>query len=450
MNSSPSAWNAFAPHAGRPYAFFLDRADRHAPSFAGSAPSSLLWIDRNGISRVWRRGKWRSAPGDPLRAISEFVADSEADPKTILPPFLDRAVLPRTVGYLSYDIGRWIERVAAPKRDSLGLGLALLCSYDHVEAWDDADARPVRIEFDVRDSEPCAPRIRHTPPLADAETPTPEQLHSIYRAGFGRIKRAIADGEVYQVNLSRRIATAQQSTSEAVFARMRSEQAVPQGAFFDAGLFQLMSNSPETFLQIDGSEIRTFPIKGTRPRSIDEREDRRLLRELECNDKERAEHLMIVDLERNDLGRVCETGSVSVPSFCKAQSFASVHHMVSEVRGRLRNEVGLDDILRATFPGGSITGAPKIKAMQIIAEIEPESRGPYTGAIGCFNGGRRLDLNVAIRTAFSMDGKLYYSTGGGIVADSSVEAEYAETVTKAQVFVRAARGEDATMKAPAS
>jgi len=450
MQSTAPAWNAFAPHAGRPYAFFLDRAGRHTPSFAGSLPSSLLWIDRHANARIWRHGAWHCAGNDPVRAVAEFVADSRAASTLPLPPFLRRAVLPRTVGYLSYDIGRWIERVPAPRRDSLGLGLALLCNYDRVDAWDERNTRRVRVEFDVPRAGPPAPRIRDTARAKTARAPEPDMLRAIYAEGFERIQRAITAGEVYQVNLYRRIAVEQHATSEKIFERMHSGQAVPQGAFLDAGAFQLMSNSPETFLQIDGSEIRTFPIKGTRPRSRDEREDRRLLDEMTHDAKERAEHLMIVDLERNDLGRICEIGSVTVPSFCEPHSFASVHHMVSEVRGRLRNEVGLEDILRATFPGGSITGAPKIKAMEIIAEVEPDSRGPYTGAIGCFNGSRRSDLNVAIRTAFSKNGKLYYSTGGGIVADSSLEAEYAETVDKARVFESAARSEPLRVKSLAS
>ena len=188
--------------------------------------------------------------------------------------------------------------------------------------------------------------------------------------------------------------------------------------------------------------ISTWPIKGTRPRGADRDEDRRLREALLRDPKEMAEHIMIVDLERNDLGRVCEVGSVAVPRQAFVQSFRTVHHIVSEVRGRLREDCGPADLLRATFPGGSITGAPKIRAMQIIEEIEPTARGVYTGAVGAFNGPRSVDLNIAIRTAIATDSHLSYATGGGIVSDSRLESEYDETVIKARAFVDTMAGMD--------
>jgi para-aminobenzoate synthetase component 1 len=197
----------------------------------------------------------------------------------------------------------------------------------------------------------------------------------------------------------------------------------------------LLSNSPECYLRVDGQIVRTLPIKGTRPRAGDRAKDRGLARDLARDAKERAEHLMIVDLERNDLGRVCRTGSVTVPAFAEVASFATVHHLVSEVRGCLREDVSLADMLRATFPGGSITGAPKIRAMEIIAEVEQAARGVYTGAIGFFNGPRSLELSIAIRTAIATADAVHYSTGGGIVADSRVDGEWEETVTKARAFM---------------
>ena len=197
----------------------------------------------------------------------------------------------------------------------------------------------------------------------------------------------------------------------------------------------MLSASPERFLRVRGRVVETDPMKGTRPRGGSAEADEALQRELKNDEKENAEHLMIVDLERNDLGRVCETGTVSVPVLGRIETFSTLHHLVSEVRGVLRAGVGLADVLRATFPGGSITGAPKIRAMEIIAEVEAYERGVYTGAIGCFNGERSVALNVAIRTAVAAGDRISYFAGGGIVADSVAAAEYRETETKALAFV---------------
>ncbi len=203
-----------------------------------------------------------------------------------------------------------------------------------------------------------------------------------------------------------------------------------------------MSNSPECFLERDGDRVATFPIKGTRRRGASAADDRRLLDELRASEKERAEHLMIVDLERNDLGRVCRFGSVRVPELARPSSLPSLHHLESVVEGRLRPRVSTADLLRATFPGGSISGAPKIRAMEIIAELESAPRRFYTGAIGFIDGARWARLNIAIRTAVVAGPRLLYHSGGGIVADSVPEREYEETMLKAQSFF-AAIGADA-------
>jgi anthranilate/para-aminobenzoate synthase component I len=221
------------------------------------------------------------------------------------------------------------------------------------------------------------------------------------------------------------------------YERLRRVQPVPWGAFLDFGGFALLSNSPECFLSRSGDRIATRPIKGTRPRRADAVLDAAEVEALRADPKEKAEHLMIVDLERSDLGRVARTGSVAVSSFGAVESFATVHHMVSEVSATLKEGTGLAPLLRATFPGGSITGAPKLRAMEILAGVEDGERGPYCGAIGFFHGARKVELSIAIRTAVASGGRALYSTGGGIVADSDPGREWDETELKVEALRRA-------------
>ena len=258
-----------------------------------------------------------------------------------------------------------------------------------------------------------------------------------YRARATRIREYIAAGDVYQVNLSMRLQTPLAAPPLATYGRLRAAQPVPFGAYIDLGGAHVLSNSPELFLRRRGDRIETCPIKGTRPRGVTPAADARLAAELRSDSKERAEHVMIVDLERNDLGRVCRTGSVRVERFAELATFHTLHHLVSSVRGTLAPEITVADVLRATFPGGSITGAPKIRAMQIIDEVEDAPRGLYTGALGWIDASGDLDLNVAIRTAIAADGALAYHVGSGIVADSDPEREYAECLLKADAFMRA-------------
>jgi para-aminobenzoate synthetase component 1 len=227
----------------------------------------------------------------------------------------------------------------------------------------------------------------------------------------------------------------------ALYHRLATRHPVPYGAYLDLGHAALVMNSPELFLRRRGQRVETRPIKGTRPRGTTPGEDAALIAELIRDPKERAEHLMIVDLERNDLGRVSAIGSVVVERYAEVESHPTVHHLVSTVAGMLRPEAGLADLLAATFPGGSISGAPKRRAMEIIAELEPWPRGPYTGALGLFDPRGDVELGLAIRTAVVADGMVRYHAGGGIVADSDPEREWAEAWLKTAA-VRLALGED--------
>ncbi|MEE9284156.1 MAG: aminodeoxychorismate synthase component I, partial [Dehalococcoidia bacterium] len=242
------------------------------------------------------------------------------------------------------------------------------------------------------------------------------------------------------VNLSQRFSALWTGGPWELYRRLRSVNPAPFAAFLDFGRVAVLSASPERFLQRQGDLIETRPIKGTRPRGGTPEEDRSLGQELATSAKDRAEHIMIVDLERSDLGRVAQTGTVTVDELMALESYATVHHLTSTVRGRLRPDRTLADLLRATFPGGSITGAPKIRAMEIIDELEPVRRGVYTGAIGYFSATGDLDLSIAIRTLVLNDGVAHFQVGGGIVYDSDPEAEYRETLDKGRALFQALAG----------
>lgn len=256
-------------------------------------------------------------------------------------------------------------------------------------------------------------------------------------ASVGRALNYIRRGHIYQVNLAQRLSAGWRGGGFELFRRLGEVSPAPFSAYLDAGSFELVSSSPEMFLRLSGAQVTTRPIKGTRPRDADATRDAQLAYELQTNPKELAELVMITDLLRNDLGRVCEFGSVQVPELVRLERFAQVQHLVSTVEGRLRPEVTHLAALASAFPGGSITGAPKIRAMDIIDELEPVTRGPYTGCAGYLGFNRESQLNILIRTAVVRDGRAWFHTGAGIVADSDPEAEYEETMAKARGFLRA-------------
>ncbi|MDE3067580.1 MAG: aminodeoxychorismate synthase component I [Verrucomicrobiota bacterium] len=261
--------------------------------------------------------------------------------------------------------------------------------------------------------------------------------HAGFLAAVERAQRYIRAGDIYQVNLSQRLSAPCGDSAWDFFQRLNALSPAPFAAFLDCGDFQLASSSPELFLRLSGSHIQTRPIKGTRPRDAAPTRDAQLAYELQTSPKELAELLMITDLLRNDLGRVCEFGSVQVPEMAKLERFAQVQHLVSMVEGRLRTDVTHLGALAACFPGGSITGAPKFRAMEIIDELEPVARGPYCGCHGYLGFNRESQLSITIRTALCKDGFAHFNVGAGIVADSRPEAEYEETLAKAAGFLAA-------------
>jgi para-aminobenzoate synthetase component I len=258
-----------------------------------------------------------------------------------------------------------------------------------------------------------------------------------FLAAVTRAQNYIHSGDIYQVNLSHRLSASYDLPGWELFQQLADVSPAPFSAFFDCGDFQIASSSPEQFLRMSGSQIVTRPIKGTRPRDPDPARDAQLAYELQTNAKELAELVMITDLLRNDLGRVCEYGTVHTPDLARLEKFAYVQHLVSTVEGRLRKDVTHFAALAACFPGGSITGAPKIRAMEIIDELEPLSRGPYCGCHGYLGFNRESHLSITIRTAICKDGLAHFNVGAGIVADSNPEAEYEETLAKAAGFLAA-------------
>lgn len=257
-----------------------------------------------------------------------------------------------------------------------------------------------------------------------------------YAAAFARIQRYIRDGDIYQVNFTHRFSARSQADPWDIYRRLRCISPAPYGAYLDLGDYQVLSNSPEQFLSLRDGRVETRPIKGTRPRGASAQHDAQLRADLAVHPKDRAENLMIVDLLRNDIGRVCRPGSIEVPELFAVESYATVHHLVSTVAGWLDKDRDAFDLLEACFPGGSITGAPKRRAMQIIDELEPGHRQVYCGSVFRLGHDGNLDSSVSIRTLLQRGESLRYWAGGGIVADSQCQDEYQESLDKAAAFLR--------------
>jgi para-aminobenzoate synthetase component I len=285
----------------------------------------------------------------------------------------------------------------------------------------------------IRDAGCAAPEAK-TRIVYRASRITSNLSRADFIAAVERAQRYIRAGDIYQVNLSQRLAARCDLSGWELFRRLAAVSPAPFSAFLDCGDVQLASSSPELFLRLSGSHVRTRPIKGTRPRDPDPTRDAQLAYELQTSPKELAELVMITDLLRNDLGKVCEFGSVQTPDLARLERFAQVQHLVSTVEGRLRPDVTHLAALAACFPGGSITGAPKFRAMEIIDELEPLARGPYTGALGYLGFNRESQLSIIIRTAICRGPTACFHVGAGIVADSNSEAEYEETLAKAAGF----------------
>jgi len=344
-------------------------------------------------------------------------------------------------GWLSYDLGREIETLPALAEDDLGLPPLALGRFD---AWleFDHDRRTVELRGDgpgerllrALEADEPAPAAA---PVGRWESSLPRRP---YECAVERAIDYIRAGDVFQVNLSQRLAASWRGDPFGLYARVRETSPAPFMALVRLGGADIVSASPERFLAVRGDWIETRPIKGTRPRGADAASDDALAAELEASAKDRAENVMIVDLARNDLGRVARYGTVAVDRLFGLERHPGVHHLVSTVSGRLRPGVGPGGIVRATFPPGSVTGAPKVRALEIIDELEPVRRGPYCGAIGWIGPGGDLELSVAIRTFVAAEQRLHLHVGGAVTADSNPADEWQETLHKAARLLAAAGG----------
>lgn len=392
--------------------------------------------------------------GNPWNLLDALIARYE---------LLDQVDLPFPLGgcfgYWGYDLKQFVEpRLAQHAVNDLELPILYVGFYDSLVVFDhhlhrtwivstgltpDGTRDPVVMRDSLafwcdqlsRSVLECGPAAAG--PLSNPQPPTSTISRTAFLQKVRRIQEYIRLGHIYQANLSQRLALQSGLNGWDLYQRLSAVSPAPFSAYYDCGEFQIVSSSPELFLRLSGNQIQTRPIKGTRPRSSDSVRDAQLTYELQTSAKEISELVMITDLLRNDLGRVCEYGSVHVPDLLRLERYPQVQHLVSTVEGRLRTGVTHLNALMNCFPGGSITGAPKIRAMEIIDELEPTTRGPYTGCLGYLGFNRESQLSILIRTAICKEGSNYFHVGAGIVADSDPEAEYEETLVKAQGFLSA-------------
>jgi anthranilate synthase component 1 len=423
-------------------------------SFVGTAPRQWLELQPGRARFDGEDGVTEQQCDDPLATIDAWVGRRETVAVPGLPRFQGGAV-----GFLAYELARCYERLPAPPASPLGLPLGLLALYDTLLVFDHLQrtikvVTHVPLDRDVdAEYERGLGRIetlveRLHAPLADGVLAVAGQsgeavpLQSNFtREGFEAAvvaaKEHIAAGDIIQVVLAQRFTRPVSASPFAVYRALRAVNPSPYMYFLDWGNFHVVGASPELLVLVEGGRAMTHPIAGTRPRGSTPEEDAALGEELRTDEKECAEHLMLVDLGRNDLGRVCAPGSVRLQQFMEIERYSHVMHLVSQVTGELRADLRPVDALRACFPAGTVSGAPKIRAMEIIAELEPEQRGSYAGAVGFFGYDGSLETAITIRTLVMKDGLAHIGAGAGIVADSVPATEYEETQNKARATQRA-------------
>ncbi|MCJ7655792.1 MAG: aminodeoxychorismate synthase component I, partial [Dehalococcoidia bacterium] len=397
-------------------------------------------------------------PGNPFDILGKLLKTYSLDSFPAPVPFWGGAV-----GYLSYDLCHFIERLPTTAIDDLELPESYFGFYDTVLAFDHLKNRAyiastgfpeldesrrlkrARLRLEEMKSRLSSPPSKITGAASESVKKTTEAVLKSnfttegYMEAVNKVREYIAAGDVFQVNLSQRFETELTISPYELYRRLGQINPASFASYLNFDGVTIVSASPERFLRVDGDWVETRPIKGTKPRGKNPVEDAMLAQELLNSIKDRAENVMIVDLERNDLGRVCQYGTVEVTELAILETFPTVFHLTSTVIGKLRPDKDRIDLLKATFPGGSITGAPKVRAMEIIDELEPTRRSVYTGAIGYLGFGRNLDLNIVIRTFIIKGSKAYFQVGGGIIYDSKAEAEYQETLDKAKALIQALR-----------
>jgi para-aminobenzoate synthetase component 1 len=469
--------------------FFLDSglADHELSRYSYLAVNPFLTVRSRGDGIDVIEGKRIDHRlGNPIDVLSARLNELRLTGGSPLVPFATGGV-----GYFSYELGRRTVAIDAHAEDDLGLPEMSVSFYRTLLAYEHRTRRWIGASADLTGGRGTTVRKRlgnevdklkelamkpHRGPVseapaqddeepAEAAAPHPGRRFSVdgvevtstmsrdeYLAGVRTIQEHIAAGDIYQANLTQRWTTPYDGSPGRLYHALRKASPAPYGIYLHTGECIIAGSSPELFLQVQGRTVETRPIKGTRRRGESPEQDSALRGELEASDKDRAELTMIADLERNDLGKVCTPGSVTVDALHRVESFSNVHHLVSTIRGELEPGTRFGDLMQAAFPSGSITGAPKKRAMEILETIEGTARGPYTGAMGYIGFDGAVSLNVAIRTLVLSQGQCHLGVGGGIVADSDPAAEYDECMDKARGMLAALREaqstEDASVTAP--
>lgn len=459
----------FEKVADQPWAMFLDsgRTAKPANNAEDDAYSRHANFDVLAIkphSRLVFDGKQtkfikgtleETLHGDPLAILQSAIPEADIGHGC--------AYVPGAIGYFSYDLARHFEDLPALAHDSellpqMAMGVYyVIVVVDHrnqtttiVQLGDSSATQSIVAEWrgliewciDVNDDSSEHGLQRELEPFETGGLLSgllqENMPRDVYRRRFKRIRNYTIDGDCYQVNLTKQFSVHVSGNAWLTYRYLREQSPAPYGAYMNFPFAQVLSNSPESFIQCQNGRVTTSPIKGTFPRDhSSDAADKANATALFNSAKDRAENVMIVDLMRNDLSRCCELGSVNVPRLFEVHSFANVHHLISTVTGTLRKGLHSLDLLRSCFPGGSITGAPKIRAMEIIEELEPNRRGLYCGAIGYIGVDGNLETNIAIRTIVVKDGVARYSAGGGLVIDSDVESEYQELLDKSRMMTEA-------------
>ena len=453
-----AAYLRLARHAR--YAFLLESVEGGEKiaryTFVGANPLEVFRY-AGGACIVEGEGRMHWEHSNPIEFLRHRIGRYRPVRVPGLPPLVGGAI-----GYFAYDMVRLIERIPAKNPDEIGLDDAVLMLYLGLVAFDHVQHRMwivrnvytegeggLRAKYDAAAREVAATRRALEQPLPQNKGArrkprrvAPLRITSNFRprdylAAVRRAKRYIRAGDIFQVVVSQRFAARTHADPFEIYRALRVVNPSPYLYYLKLGDLAVVGSSPEMLVKVQGREAFYRPIAGTRPRGRDEKEDFRLEAELARDPKERAEHIMLVDLGRNDLGRVCEYGSVRVEKLMFVERYSHVMHLVSSLRGRLRSGVDCFDALMACFPAGTLSGAPKVRAMEIIDELEPTRRGIYAGGILYLDFSGNLDSCIALRTLVAKDGAAYVQAGGGIVADSVPQREYQESVNKARALILA-------------
>ena len=441
---------------GRSHHVLLESGRGGRYSICGIAPDYILQGNKNGLHIFDDSGSQMIMEGNPLECVKQWMGNHSVSCEEGLPDFQGGAI-----GFISYDYARFIEKLPEMAEDDLQTPILYFLVFNEAAVFDHEENVVWFLKIGTREeSESCSFRIQQmkddfnkslsskqknagsarrpvSPEPPAVSMSEPDFIHAVRR-----IRDYISQGDIFQVNLSVRQTSPLGAAPIDIYSCLRKLNPSPYMSYIHTPDFQVVSGSPELLVKKKGTKLSTRPIAGTRSRGRNDEEDLRLANELINSEKERAEHVMLVDLERNDLGKVCEYGSVEVNEFMVIEKYSHVMHIVSNVQGQLKEACDEYDVINAVFPGGTITGAPKVRTMEIIEELEPVRRGIYTGSIGWIGFNGDMELNIVIRTLFAKDGYAHIQAGAGIVIDSVPECEYKESLKKAAALWKAKEDAD--------